>query len=157
VLGATKVEFEIVLVAEVDAVDPWGVNTVGFGIFALMIFERLVGVHEVHETFAVVGGFETEVAIGHLLVGWNVDGIIEIAIAVDIVGSHVAVVVAAAPCFIDETIVIAALVVDRRRSYEAVGGYILRIMELDVVRTLYGRNIGEGRFRIRARHPRHFL
>ena len=69
-LGAAKVEFEIVLVAEVDAVNPWGVNTVGLGIFALMIFERLVGVHKVHETFAVVGGFEAEVAIGHLLVGW---------------------------------------------------------------------------------------
>ena len=156
-IGVAYVEAEVVLVGEVDAVYPRAVDAVCLGKFALMILQVVAAVYKVHEAYSVILTDEAEVAFVHLLVGGDIKSVVVVAVAVHVVGRHKRVVVAAAPCLIDERVVVAALVVDGGAGNEAVGSDVRRVVQLDIVRTLDGRHVGEGRLCIGAGHSRDFL
>ena len=113
--------------------------------------------HIVHKAGLVTLADEAELAVLYLLVGGDVQGVVVVAVAVHVVGHHVGVVVTATPSLIDQTVVVAAVVVTGCRQDETVGGDILRVVQLDVVGTLDGGNIGEGTLGSRAGHTGHLL
>ena len=110
-LGVTYIELKVVLVAEVDAVYPWRIQAVTFSIFTLVILQVAVAVNIVHEASLVVFRYETEFTLFYLCIGWDVDSIVVVTVAVHIVGGHERVVVTATPCFIYQAIVVVTLVV----------------------------------------------
>ena len=156
-LGLTYVELEVVLIAKVDAVYPWRVNTVRLCVLTLVLAHVRIVVNEIHETLSIVVSNKTELLVSYLLIGWNVESIVVITITVDIVGQHPTVVVATTPSLIYEVVVVAALVVNSCRSHQTIGSYILRVVQTDVVWTLYRRNIGECRLSVRTWHTSNLL
>ena len=127
----------------------WGlgivIDTVPLGILTLMVAQVVVVVDVVHEAGLVALRCEAELVVGHLLVGRNVEGIIAVAVAVHVVRQHVRVLIATAPCLVDERVVVAALVVQRSAGNETVGRQVGSIVQHDVVRTLIGGDVGESR------------
>ena len=90
------------LVAEVNTVNPWVVNAVAFCILALVFAQALVVVQEAHEAVLVVLRNETECAAFHFSIGRNINSVVVVTVAVHVVNSHVRIVVATTPGFVDE-------------------------------------------------------
>ena len=91
------VQIEIVLVREVYAVYPRRIKAVRFCIFTLISFQIRVAMYIIHKACLVILADETEGAVGHLLVGRNVNGVVIVTVTVHIVGQHTRVIVAATP------------------------------------------------------------
>ncbi len=111
----------------------------------------------IHETSLVVLRNEAELVVSNLLISRDIYSIVVVTITVHIVGSHERIVVTAAPCLINKTVVVAALVVTSDRSHETVRSNILRVVQLDVVRALVSRHVSEGRLCVATRHTGDFL
>ena len=122
-----------------------------------MVFQIAVAVYIVHELLLVVFGLEAEQPVGHLLVGGDIQGVVVVSIAVHVVGCHVRIVVSAAPRLVDDADMVAVLVAVSGRHDKAVGSDILRVVQVDVVRTVDGGDIRECRFGVGAGHAGKFL
>ena len=133
------------LVAEVDPVDPRRVNRIWLCVLALALAEELGVVDIVHEAVAAVSIDKTELVGRNLVIGRDVDGIVGITVTIHVIGEHIRVVVSSAPCFIDKAVVVAAQVVEGRRSDHTVRSDILGVVQLDIVDTSGGRNISNCR------------
>ena len=145
------VELEVVLVAEVNTVYPRRVEAICLSILTLTILEVVVCVNVVHEASLVVLRNEAELTVSHLSVCWHVDSVVVVAVVVHVVYGHVRIVVATAPCLIDEAEVVSALIVCGERSNETVWSYVHTVVEGNIVRTLTCWNVCEGRLSVRAR------
>ena len=156
-LGSAYDEREVMLVAQVDAVNPGVIQAVGLGILALMVLQVAVVVNIVHEAGLVTLTHEAELAVSDLLVGGDVQSVVVVTVAVHVVGHHVGVVVTATPGLINQTVVVATVVMSGSRQHETVRSYILRVVQLDVVGTLDGGNIGEGTLGSRTGHTGNLL
>ena len=157
VLGVACTEVEVVLVTKVNAVYPWAVNAVTLGILTLMLLQVAVVVKISHETVLIVLRNETELTISNLLIGWDIDSVVVVAVAVHVRNSHVRVVVTSTPSLIDDVVVVATAVVQSSACNETVGGNILRVVQTNVVRTFPSGNIGEGTLGSRTWHTGNFL
>ena len=124
-LCSSHIECKVMLVAYVNTMNPWVVEAVCLCIFALVLAQIAVIVHEVHKAGLVVFRNEAELAVGNLLVCWYIQGIVVIAVAVDVVHHHVRVVVAAAPCLVDKAQVVAVAVVVGYGEDESVWCHVL--------------------------------
>jgi len=136
IVGILNLYAEVMLVAEVYAMNPRRINTVCLGILALMLAQVLVVVDVSHEAGSIVIGHETEVTIADLSIGRDVDSVILVTIVVHVIGEHVRVVVTTPPSLIYEGEVIAALVIVSQGCDEAVRSHILGIVQRNVVRAL---------------------
>ena len=98
------------LVAEVKSVNPRRIQAVSLCVLALVGAEVFVVVYVGQEAGCVILRHEAEFLVCNLLIGRDVDKVVVETVSVDVVGSHIRVVVAAPPGFIDKAEVVAAAV-----------------------------------------------
>ncbi len=105
--------------------NPRRINAVSLSVLALTLAQVLVVVDIVHEAVTVIIGNKTELLVGDLRVGRNVDCVVVVTVTVDVVDSHVRVVVTTSPSLVDEAVVVAGLVTVGKGSHETVRGHVL--------------------------------
>ena len=136
---------------------PRGIVAVCLCILTLMFAQIIIVMNVIHKTLSIIGGLETEFTFINLFISRNINSIILIAICIHIIRRNIRSVYITTWSFVNKTKVITALIMDSCRSNQAIRSYILRVMKLDVVRSLHSRNIVESRLWIWTWHACHFL
>ena len=75
-LGLAKLHLEVVLVAEVQTVNPRRIDAVALGIITLMVAEVVVVVDKLHKALLVALRSEAELVVSHLVVSRNVERVV---------------------------------------------------------------------------------
>ena len=125
VLGVASLDSEVVLVAEVNPVNPRRVNGVGLSVATLMLAHVLVLVDIIHEAVAAVSVDETELVVIDLLICRDIDGIVGVTVTIHVVGEHVGLFVATPPGLINEVEVVTTLVAKVESCHDTVRSHIL--------------------------------
>ena len=75
-LGLAKLHLEVVLVAEVQTVNPRRINAVTLSILTLMVAQVVVVMDVLHKASLIILRSETELVVSHLVVSRNVERVV---------------------------------------------------------------------------------